>query len=283
MPDFQAPPDYQGVVGMGLLNFTLDRFHRKHDLFSRLDRKAALAFVHIPKTAGTWFTRFLAQHYTPDEIAPPLYNSPESTDFSARSAKLFAGHFRFKVINTDRPMRLVTFLRNPFQRTASHYRTWHHKEHFNPSWRAAASKEVTEAVEFVQKSTYEEFVRSDNLIVQDRIRDLQTDFLTSYRDRSHPDYAPSALRNLENSFFFVGLQEFSAESLQLFKHQTGSKLQPQFSVYNVSEPYDVTLSLAGRDRLHELLQNDLMIYQAGRRLFEKRLALISGQSLKKVA
>ena len=179
-------------------------------------------------------------------------------------------------------MRLLTFLRDPFQRTASHYRTWHRKENFSEAWRATASEQVTEAVEWVQRSSYEEFVRSDSPIVQSCIRDAQTNFLTSCPDQSHPEYLRSALRNLENKFFFVGLQEFSAESIQLFNYQTGSISEPELAVYNVTEPCDLTLSAAGRERLLELLQNDLVIYQAGLRLFERRLAEMS-RRLKKIA
>jgi Sulfotransferase family len=264
---------------MDLVNLVFNGIPKDHDLVSRTDSsgKAALAFVHIPKTAGTWFTSFLMQHFTQHEIAPPLYSAPDSTDFSAPSYRLFAGHFRFMAINTKRPMRLVTFLRDPFQRTASHYRFWHHKEHFGEAWRTAASEQVAEAVEWVQRSSYEEFVHADNPVVQSCIRDVQTNFLTSEPDPSHPQYLRSSLRNLEEKFFFVGLQEFSAESIQLFNYQTGSTSEPEFSVSNVSpEPYDVTLSPAGRERLLELLQNDLVIYQAGLRLFKRRLAEISG-------
>ena len=254
------------------------RIPKDHVLVSRthLPERAALAFVHIPKTAGTWFTSFLMQHFSQDEIAPPLYSSPESTDFSAPSKRLFAGHFRLIAINTKRPMRVVTFLRDPFERTASHYRSWHHKENFDEAWRAAASEQVAEAVEWAQKSSYEEFVRSDNPIVQSCIRDAQTNFLTSCPDPSHPEHLRSALRNLEEKFFFVGLQEFSAESIQLFSYQTGSMSEPEFSKSNMSEPYDVTLSAAGRERLLDLLRNDLVIYEAGLRLFKRRLAEMSG-------
>lgn len=269
---------------MGLLNFGFNRIPKDHDLFSSGDssRKAALAFVHIPKTAGTWFTRFLIQHFSQDEIAPPLYKSPDSMDFSDPSKRFFAAHFRSLAINTKRPIRLVTFLRDPIQRTASHYRTWHHKARFDEFWRANASEQVAEAVQLAHGYSYEEFVLSDNPTIQNCIRDVQTSFLTSCPDPSHPEYLRSALRNLEKKFFFVGLQEFSGESIQLFNYQTGSMSKPEFPALNVSEPYDVTLSPAARERLLELLRNDLVIYQAGQRLFEKRMATAS-RRLKKVA
>ncbi len=268
---------------MGLLNLRFTRVPRDHDLFSHKDssKKAALAFLHIPKTAGTWFTSFLAQHFRQDEIAP-LPSGSATGYCSDPSKRLFAGHFRFIAIDTKRPMRLVTLLRDPFERTASHYRSWHNKEFFSGFWRANASEDVAEAVEWVQRASYEEFVRSDNPIVLSCIRDVQTEYLTSCPDRSHPEFLRSALRNLERKFFFVGVQELSSESIQLFNYQTGSMFEPEHSVCNVSEVYDVALSAGGKERLRELLQNDVVLYQAGRRLFERRLAVIA-RRLKKVA
>lgn len=269
---------------MGLLNLSFNRIPKDHDLFSSGDstKKAALAFVHIPKTAGTWFTQFLAQHFPQQEIATPIYAAPDSMDFSDPSKLFFAAHFHNWAINTKRPIRLITFLRDPIERTASHYRTWRHKANFGEFWKANASEKVVEAVQLVQGYSYEEFVLSDNPTVQDCIRDVQTGFLTSHPDPSHPDYFRSALRNLEKRFFFVGLQEFSAKSLQLFSYQTGSTFKPQYPTLNVSTRYDVTLSKPARERLLELLQNDMNIYQAGLRLFEKRMTAIS-RRLKRVA
>lgn len=262
---------------MSILNFSFNRVPKDHGLFSNGDAsgKAALAFVHIPKTAGTWFTRFLAQHFSQEEIAPPDYGTPGAMGFSDPSRRLFAGHFRWQDIDTTRPIRLVTFLRDPVQRSASQYRTWHHKANFNETWQASVTREVAEAVQLAQRSSYEEFVLSDNPIFQSCIRDIQTSYLSSHPDRSHPDFLGSAIENLEKKFFFVGIQEFSGESLQLFSYQTGSMLKPASPTLNVSQPYDVTLSTAARERLHELLQNDLVLYQAARRLFEKRMAAIS--------
>lgn len=264
---------------MGLLNLVFNRIPRDHDLFSSKgeSNKAALAFIHIPKTAGTWFTSFLMQHFGQDEIAPPP-DGPEAPDWSDPSKRLFQGHFRFVAVDSKRPLRLVTFLRDPFERTASHYRSWHTVEFFSAHWRARASAEVVEAVEWVQRASYEEFVRSDNPIVQSCICDVQTSHLTSCPDQSHPDYLKSAIRNLEKTFLFVGLQEFSAESIRLFRYQTGSMLEPIHPVRNVSKVYDVTLSAAAKDRLRELVQNDVVLHQAGRRLFDRRLAAISGRS-----
>jgi hypothetical protein len=257
---------------MGLLDFVLDRVPRDTNLFVRgKSARAALAFVHIPKTAGTWFSHFLAQHFPLAEIAPPLHGLANTTNFSDPSKRLFMGHFWSAKIDTKRPMRLMTFLRDPLQRTASQYRSWHNKANFTDIWRATASDQAVKTMEWVHQASYEDFIRSNNPIIENNIRDIQTLFLTSFPDRSHPFYLKSAIKNLKKRFFFVGLQEFSTDSLQLFKYQTGSLLEPDMPARNLSEPYDMTLSAAGKARLLQLIQNDLMLYEAGQRLFRRRL------------
>jgi hypothetical protein len=259
---------------MGLLKLAFTRVPKDHDLLSprRSSRKAALAFVHIPKTAGTWFAHFLRQHFTAAEIATPLYDVPETTDFSDPAKRFFTGHFRTLAIDAKRPMRLVTFLRDPFQRTASHYRSWR----FNEISREAVNDETAKAMDWVQQASYEDFVFSKNPTIEGSIRNIQTAYLSSFPNHNHPDFLKSAIGNLEDKFFFIGLQEFTRESLQLFKYQTGSTTEPEFSTLNVSERYDVTLSEAGRQRLQELLHNDILVYQAAQRLFERRQAAMSG-------
>jgi hypothetical protein len=261
---------------MGLLDLFFSRIPKDHDLFSRTasSEKAAIAFVHIPKTAGTWFSSFLAQHFTQDEIAPALHRSAESTDFSDPSKRLFAGHFRCAAITSKRPMRLVTFLRDPFERTASQYRSWHNKINLTEIWRATAPEQAVEAVEWVQSCSYEEYVHSEHPFVLGHIRDVQTTFLTSHLNSSHPKFLSSAIENLERKFFFAGVQERSRDSIRLFNYQTGSKSAPAFPARNISESYDVTLSTAGRERLLKLLANDLAVYEAGLRLFRKRWAAV---------
>jgi hypothetical protein len=213
--------------------------------------------------------------FRPDEIALPDYAAPESTNFSDPSKRFFSGHFRFMAINTKRPIRAVTFLRDPLQRTASHYRSWHNKEFFSEAWRARANEDVVDAVEWVQRSSFEDFVRSDNPIIQGNIRDVQTAYLSSFSDVQHPKYLPSALKNLKQKFFFVGLQEHSKTSIQLYNHQAVLTSDPGLSLRNVSDSYDATHSATGKDRLLELLQKDFAVYQLGRRLFERRLSEMS--------
>lgn len=244
-------------------------------LFSKdqkLHQHAAIAFVHIPKTAGTWFATFLIQHFPSEEVSPPLFGATKETDFSASEKSLFTGHFLYSMVNTTRQMLYMTFLRDPIRRTASQYRSWHNGANFTDAWRATASREEVEAIQLVQRVSYDEFVRSDNPIILGHIKDVQTVYLSSFWEFDHPAFLSSAIENLAQIFFF-GVQEFSDDSLALFRYQTGSSLQwePTREDRNISEHYDLSLSKSGQDRLYELVENDLKFYEAGLRLFKERM------------
>ena len=66
--------------------------------------------------------------------------------------RFFCGHFRFLAIETKRPLRFVTFLRDPFKRTESYYRSW--REH-GPQLIAGDNRAVAEAVRWTGEVTYE--------------------------------------------------------------------------------------------------------------------------------
>lgn len=255
---------------MRLLRRALTKIPKDRDLLQGRGR-GALAFVHIPKTAGTWFSRFLMQHFTEAEIAPTHHTLPESMNFGDVSKRFFCGHFRFLAIETERPLRLVTFLRDPFKRTESHYRSW--REHGDPLI-AGDNSAVAEAVRWTRQTTYEQFVCSQNPIIESSIRNVQTAYLTSIPKHDDPGFLSSACENLEKRFLFLGLQEFSAESLRLFSFQTGAATQPIFPTLNTTKPCDISLSAAARQRLADLLHYDIKLYEFGQRLFKRRLAAI---------
>ncbi len=90
-----------------------------------VERKRALYFLHIPKTAGTSFMKILDSQYDPAEICPAhlwrdlLRLLPQSLHYS-----VFRGHF-YAYLATHLPrheLRTITFVRNPVERALSQYR-----------------------------------------------------------------------------------------------------------------------------------------------------------------
>jgi hypothetical protein len=92
-----------------------------------------VAFVHVPKTAGTTLHNLLLQHYRPDEVCPERFNNLQR--FSVQELerfKLFSGHIDLaaaKWIPGEKV--IISVVREPRARIISLYNFWrsHRWEH----------------------------------------------------------------------------------------------------------------------------------------------------------
>jgi sulfotransferase famil protein len=113
--------------------------------YSQHDPNGLIAFVHIPKTAGTTLNTMLASQYSPDELheimmrgmswiarAPMLLPRPlislskiqrlKSAIKCPRRLRLIHGHFDLSIMKLLPPgARCFTLLRDPVERAISHY------------------------------------------------------------------------------------------------------------------------------------------------------------------
>lgn len=233
-----------------------------------------LAFVHIPKTAGTSFIRYLEGHFLKSEIAPPFLGDFNAIQISDPSKKLFWGHFRLVDIARYLPHALfLTFLRHPVLRSYSQYKSWHDPRNFpkDDPWRNVMTTEQIDDIEFAQKVSFEEFVSGRRARFETELRDVQTLMLSSHQPGT-PQFLPSAKDNLLSMAFFGIVEEFDLSIRLLQQHILGFKsydVAPQLE--NRSDTSPLSLSKKGADRLSDMLQNDMELYRFAIEIFSERI------------
>ncbi|QKK06804.1 MAG: sulfotransferase family 2 domain-containing protein [Planctomycetota bacterium] len=243
-----------------------------------------LYFLHIPKTAGTSLRTFLESRFDFEEVCPILKLngllpfSPTELD----KYRLFCGHHGLYIRSLLRsePV-MLTVLRDPLQRTISHFR---HLQATEKDW----------LHETVKHMTFEEFVMSEHGVVellnfQTRylvLDDIRDDFFghsalrrrgvheleRKYGDPSLVDRAKALLDRIA----FVGIQEQFDETLRLLSYTFGWPPVESFPSFNSAKvPFDasqLTDEVVGRVR--ELTTIDQEVYDYGAELFRSRLAAL---------
>jgi hypothetical protein len=241
-----------------------------------------VAFLHIPKTAGTTLNAILARQYSPDETReimmrgmswlvprPTLVPKPlisfskilrlKSTLRHGRTVRMIHGHFDLsirEVLPDD--VRLFTFLRDPVERAISHY--YHYRRQTGDPIHPLA-----------MRSTLEEWVRDCGLVEMDN---GQTRRLAGEMNlpcgRVTQELLDRAKANLARNFTVVGLTERFEESLILLQHAFGWPLH-RFAPRNVGG------DRLGRDEVSgetlKVIQDcnryDLDLYRFAAGLFER--------------
>ncbi len=87
-------------------------------------KNTALFFIHIPKTAGTSFTRILENIYPPESRCDAYYIQEliETDPETLARLRLFIGHIDYAASELmPKPLNIVTFLRDPVERAISAY------------------------------------------------------------------------------------------------------------------------------------------------------------------
>ena len=229
-----------------------------------------VVFIHIPKTAGTAITNYLAAQCGQKNALPP----PFVGDYSiyagmANRYPFIAGHFAYSKMRTIVPHgRFVTFLRHPIERAMSLYRSWKDPSNLTAHWRQVLDRERLQFFEWVHRSSFEEVVKSGHPFVVSEMSNCLTEYLST--DGSADQN--SAYTNLRDHFVAFGLQEEFGRSLAWFR-EVVAWLGPYGLPYAQENRSQIPRERVSDDVLgvlERLAEVDLDFYETASRLFAER-------------
>jgi hypothetical protein len=171
---------YPQIVGINVMLREIDIQPANH-----------VAFIHIPKTAGTTFNNLIHPYLTqlpwcPLVMFEQLTQRPYDEILQYH---LFMGHFHYKILEKILPPGFIslTFLREPVSRTISHYRYLMRVETLEgPAWK-------DDELNLAKKMTFEEFINNEQLHLALDIINLQTNMLGGFEPL--PEFTHNAQGN----------------------------------------------------------------------------------------
>ena len=227
-----------------------------------------LFFLHIPKTGGISFRTLLENHFPQAEVCPAQMPEELRAIPSADlvNYRLFRGHFAYSLHELLPTMpHYLTFLRNPIERTISHFR---HVQ------REAVSPIHIYVHKF--KMDIRDFVAAG--LTAEESKNIQTRFIGSTAMnweaiKFFQDYGGVELaRTRLNEFAFVGLTERFAESLHLLAYTFDWRPITQFQALNTApkKSQRSEFSPAEINAVAQANAEDVSLYEHAENLFIER-------------
>ena len=242
---------------------------RRPDLFSvRGAHARKLAFVHVPKTAGTSFTQALMVGWPRAKIVATQAHFDAVTDEEMAGLDLIAGHFRAYRLEerTLSGFDAITVLRDPFSRLLSAYR-------FSRKT-IELGLEGDEAMQLAARTSFGEWAFSQYGRTQQHSHLYILGLEACDRPRlvSFATLLEQAKARLNR--MLVGttddLEEFAAF---VFRHygRTEAPSVGHAMTGDTNGTEDVDLTAAQRQELMEALRPDYELYEYGRDLMRRRM------------
>ncbi len=222
-----------------------------------------LFFLHIPKTGGLTLRGILSRYFTRGQVCPAngLGSLLKISDAEIAQYSYFRGHIPYNATQLmPRTPLVITFLRDPFERTLSNYAYLRSREDLRLHPVAAQNNLIG-------------YLRNPRAAYN------QTDMMTYFIGANFPirglpnrdKHLDLAMRRLE-SMPFVGITERYDESVQLLAHVLGILPIEHIEKRNVS-PERLRISDLSAEEyalIDEITQNDQRLYAYARQLFEAR-------------
>ncbi|NIF92741.1 sulfotransferase family 2 domain-containing protein [Burkholderia sp. Cy-637] len=234
-----------------------------------------IAFVHIPRTAGTAFGEHLDQLHAGARIAK-FYVDDEHPVVNGRidayraldeadkaSYAMLRGHFPYGFDDSEHGSRYVTLLREPVSRLVSYY-FYALKEPLN----------YLHAYLFQRRIGLERFLASEASIDLDnaQVRAVSGAHFDSPRARVGPEHLEMAKHNLVERFAAFGLTERFDESMRRFCARFGWPAAGVERRNEGSYARDLTLSPACREHVEHSNRFDIELYRFALERFDREAA-----------
>ncbi len=245
--------------------------------FVSTDKSQTLLFIHVPKTAGTTIDSVLHRQYLTEEIytvrkdIQGSYNAYIEMDPVERARfRVMKGHIPYGVHEyVTGPFAYFTFLRDPIERTISHY-------YF-------LRRETNHPLADKLKGNWPSLEKCLELEMDDMMFNAHTRLLSGVWYDPKPgkcttEHLEMAKENLQRRFSVIGLTERFDESLILLKRAFGWG-DIRYSSWNVTQERPTKDDLPANTRAVVESANllDKELYAYGQELFSGQIRGIERQ------
>ncbi len=243
------------------------------------NQEPLLYFLHIPKTAGGTLIHALDNYFDQRDIFPPMVLSElllhEAMPNHFERYRFVRGHFDYATTGLfTRPAKIITMLRNPIERTLSHFehsrrdpnaRYWAHSGELDNKTDLASFVTTPEAKAFMADIQTRSFVSEWYGISQLLFWDVRTPLASD-------DFLIELAKRRLKECVFVGIQERFWDSICLLCFTLSFRLPQELRERNVSEnrlqSKDLSTELFAA--LSDINKLDNKLYEEGYALFATR-------------
>lgn len=214
-------------------------------------------FIHIPKTGGTTLRKMLTNHFPTNSYYPTEENLLKNNGKYIKQSELVSknveflqkaliiGHYNYDMVQYLKPdVKIVAFLRNPFDRIFSH-------------------------IAHILKHDERWFGADPNDVVKDRIHQLGN-LQTRMLGKSNSKTINDKLANIQ-TFDFIGIQERFAESISMLNELYNWKLEIVERQNTTQNSIKNSITSKSMALICRHIKHDIVLYDFACELFESRI------------